>query len=97
VEADRPNVGCAQQHSEVVQVLIEHGADVHARSRVWRQRVYTGLRRNASPYVEPETLSEEAQGGFTPMLFATQNGVLGSAKLLLAAGANVNDAGRHCG
>jgi uncharacterized protein len=82
----------AQQHSAVAQALIEHGADIGARSRVSRRRVYAGLTRNASAYVEPATLSEEAQGGFTPLLFAAQNGDLGCGKLLLAAGANVNDA-----
>jgi ankyrin repeat protein len=81
----------AERHPEVVRVLLENGADVHARSRVWQQRVYAGLTRNASAYVEPETLSEEAEGGFTPLLFAAENGALSCAKLLVAAGANVND------
>jgi ankyrin len=75
----------AQGHPQVVQALIEHGADLHARSRVWPQLVNT--EGNAKPtgnlWVE--------QGGFTPLLFAARNGDLDSARLLLAAGANVND------
>ena len=79
----------AQQHPEVVRVLLEHRADVHARSRVWRDFVMTCCPTyNSDP--EGETWIE--QGGFTPLLFAARAGDVDSAKLLLGAGANVNDA-----
>ncbi len=53
----------AAKHPDAVQLLIEHGADVHARSK----------------------------SGFTPLLFAAQQGDIDSARILLAAGADVNE------
>ena len=79
----------AQQHSEVVQVLIEAGADLHARSHVWRQLML--LCCQASIYDQGESVEVE-QGGGTPLLFAARVGDVESARPLLAAGANVNDA-----
>ncbi len=54
----------AGRHPEVVRALVEHEADVHARSR----------------------------GGFTPLLFASQQGDIESARILLAAGADLDEA-----
>ena len=54
----------AGKHADVVRTLVEHGADVHARSR----------------------------GGFTPLLFASQQGDIESARILLAASARVDEA-----
>ena len=79
----------SQQHSQVVGVLLEHGADVHDRSRVSRSRVYTGVSGNRATTAEKIRMIEK--GGSTPLLFAARQGDLESAKLLLAAGANVND------
>ncbi len=76
----------AQQHPEVVRVLIEHGADIHARSHVWHQLVNTAGSTNSRGDIEV------AQGGSTPLLFTARQGDLESARLLLAAGADVNDA-----
>jgi ankyrin repeat protein len=78
----------AQRHSEIVQVLIEAGADLHARSRAWRQLMLVCCQ--TSIYDQGESVEVE-QGGFTPLLFAARVGDLESAKLLLAAGAKVND------
>ena len=76
----------AQQHPEVMRVLIEHDADIHARSHVWHQLVNTAGNTNPTGDIEV------AQGGSTPLLFTARQGDLESARLLLAAGANVNDA-----
>ena len=54
----------AGKHSDVVKVLIDHRADVHAKSK----------------------------GGFTPLLFASQQGDIESARALLAAGAGIDEA-----
>ena len=74
----------AQNHPEVARALIEHGADVHARSKA----SFTPLL--ALTYGADVPTS--SKGGFTPLLFAAQQGDLDLARMLLAAGANVNAA-----
>ena len=91
----------AQQHPEVVQLLIEAGADLHARSHVvkhpfmgrqaGRGHAVMLLCCQASIYDQGESVEVE-QGGGTPLLFAARVGDVESARPLLAAGANVNDA-----
>ena len=75
----------AQQHPRVVQALIELGADIQARSRTYPQNVQTGNRGGGGE------VSSVFRGGSTPLLFAARVGDVESAKLLLAAGADVND------
>ena len=70
----------AERHPEVVRALIEYKADPNARSNSWSQPVFASLTRNASPYVEPEALSQEAQGGFTPLLFAVRGTEIWTAR-----------------
>ena len=76
----------AQRHPDVVAALLEHGAAVDARSDVWTEVVKT----TAEPW-NPEYVTQIPQGGYTPLLFAARVGDLASAKLLVAAGADVND------
>ena len=76
----------AQRHPHVVEALLEHGAAVDARSDVWTEVVKT----TPEPW-NPEYVAEIPQGGYTPLLFAARVGDLTSAKLLVAAGADVND------
>jgi ankyrin repeat protein len=75
----------AQKHAEVVKVLIAHGADVHARSNIWSQMMAV------PPHGLPEYNREIPHGSDTALMFAARVGDLESAKLLVAAGANVND------
>jgi ankyrin len=77
----------AQQHPDVVQALVEGGADVHARTGSRNEVATTGVYRDETfgAFVEVQ------QGGFTPLLFAARSGDAASAKILLAAGANLND------
>ena len=77
----------AQRHPAVVEVLLAHGAAVDARSDVWTEVVKT----TPEPW-NPEYVAEIPQGGYTPLLFAARVGDLASAQLLVAAGADVNDA-----
>ncbi len=76
----------AQKHPDVVKVLITHHADVQLKSDVWTDVMavpphgYLGYNK-AVPH-----------GGETALMFAARVGDLDSAKLLVAAGAHVNDA-----
>ena len=76
----------AQKHPDVVRVLLAHGADVHARSEVWSQVMAL------PPHGLLEYNRAIPHGGDTALMFAARVGDLVSAKLLVAAGANVNDA-----
>ena len=84
-----------EKHPQVVQELIKHGADVHARSM---------LIPEPEPYIinmpENETVLgtnypktvrfAEISGGFTALHFTAQQGDVESARILLQAGADVN-------
>jgi ankyrin repeat protein len=76
----------SQRHSAVVKVLLAHGADVHARSSEWKEVMA----------VPPHGLAQYNKviphGRDTALLFASRAGDLESARLLIAGGANVNDA-----
>jgi ankyrin repeat protein len=76
----------SQQHPEVVKVLIAHGVDLKAKSDVWSE-VMAVPPHGYLPYN-----LKIPHGGETALMFAARVGDLASAKLLVAAGANVNDA-----
>ncbi len=76
----------SQKHSDVVKVLLAHGADVHARSEAWSQMMAV------PPHGYPGYNKAIPHGGNTALMFATRAGDLASAKLLVAAEANVDDA-----
>ena len=76
----------AQKHPAVVKLLLAHGADVHATSKVWSQVMAV------SPHGMLEYNRDIPHGDDTALMFAARVGDLESAKLLVAAGAKVNDA-----
>lgn len=76
----------AQKHPAVVKLLIEAGADIHAKSAVWSQVMAV------SPHGMLQYNKTVPHGGETALMFAARVGDLESAKLLVAAGAKVNDA-----
>jgi ankyrin repeat protein len=81
----------ANRHPEVTAVLLQHGADVRARSQV-RKTVYNMGGNRSAGNASPDTpLTEVPLGGSTPLLFAARSNDVESAKLLVAAGADVND------
>lgn len=85
----------AQRHPDVVQVLLDHGAEVHRRSSVRRfvisRRLQSNLRYGERGRRYGTDAEETDLGGYTALLFAARHGGVDSARLLLAAGANVND------
>ena len=76
----------AQGHADVAQLLIDAGADLHARSRVWEQLENTAGNTNTSGNFRM------AHGGSTPVLFAARAGDVETARVLIDAGADPNDA-----
>jgi uncharacterized protein len=75
----------AQEHPDVVKVLLVHGADVHARSNAWTDVMAV------PPHGYLDYNRAIPHGDDTPLLFAARVGDLASAKLLVAAGADVNE------
>jgi ankyrin repeat protein len=79
----------SQRHADVTKMLIDAGAEVHARSRVYPQTV---VGEQTQRFGREELNYTVLRGGSTPLLFAARSGDAASARLLLAAGANANDA-----
>lgn len=79
----------AQRHSDVVQLLVEAGADFRARSLTYPQTVVGVQTQRAGREKLNFTV---LRGGSTPLLFAARVGDVRSAGILLAAGADANDA-----
>lgn len=77
----------SQGHHAIVKTLLEHEADVSARSKE-RPRLMHAEGTNASQYDQGIIWN---RGGYTPLLFAARHGDIDSAKLLLTAGANIDD------
>ena len=71
----------AQQHPAVMRELIARGADVNARSAVqkWERQVTAEPREKWLP-----------PGGLTPLLFASREGCVECARILIEAGADAN-------
>jgi len=76
----------AEKHADVVKVLLAHGADIKARSETWSEVMAV------PPHGILKYNRAIPHGGETALLFAVREGDLASTKLLVAAGADVNDA-----
>jgi ankyrin repeat protein len=76
----------SQKHPDVVKVLIARHADIQLKSDVWTD-VMAVPPHGYLPYNKAIP-----HGGETALMFAARVGDLSSAKLLVSAGANVNDA-----
>jgi ankyrin repeat protein len=71
-----------ENHVDVVRLLLDHGARTSAR---------TPARVNRSVRATRECCASNYVGGFTPLLFAAQQGHLETARLLLSRGADINE------
>jgi ankyrin repeat protein len=76
----------AQKHPDVVKILLAHGADFRAQSDAWSEVMAL------PPHGYLEYNRAIPHGKDTALLFAARVDDLESAKLLVAAGADVNDA-----
>ena len=85
----------AQKHPETLQLLIETGADVQARTRMPPARRQPGMQPAANAgnvnAVNPDERLAGGSNAYTPLLFAARVGDIESARLLIKAGAKVND------
>ena len=79
----------AERHPDVVRVLIGAHADIRARSLTYPQTVVGEQTQRAG---REELNYTVLRGGATPLLFAARVGNVDSARLLLDAGADANDA-----
>ena len=77
-----------QQHSEIVAILLNAGADIRARTKSSQRVVLLCCPTWAG---DPEGTVTIDQGGLTPLLFTAVTGDTQSARRLLAAGADVDD------
>ncbi len=75
----------AQENPDVVRVLLAHGADVHARSTSHLLPVWIGDGNAFEQFVM------QPQRGSTPLLFAARHGRIENARLLLDAGADMDE------
>ena len=81
----------AERHPAAVKALIDHGADVNARSNFVAAANGRGFEgRTPSARTSAQGAEEFASGSLTPLMFAAREGDVESARLLVAAGADVN-------
>ncbi|MBM3736907.1 MAG: hypothetical protein FJW39_14080 [Acidobacteria bacterium] len=76
----------SRKYPAVVKALLEHKADIHARSAEWKQMMAV------PPHGYPANNKEIPHGGQTALVFSARSGDYESTRLLVEAGANVNDA-----
>jgi ankyrin repeat protein len=81
----------SERHPAVVKLLIEHGADVNAKSKFVPSASGRGFEGTTPVAARPGQPAEEfASGLLTPLMFAAREDDMESARLLIAAGADVN-------
>src|SRR2546425_566421 len=95
----------AERHSAVVDILVGHGADLNARSKIVPAPLARGdgnmlgyAPRDLKPDETPESLVRGKElnvvlpsGGLTALMFAAREGDLESARILVSAGAHIDE------
>src|SRR5678816_4498576 len=81
----------SERHPAAVKILIDRGADVNARSNFVPSANGRGFEGSSPVSGGPrQTAEENSSGSLTPLMFAARERELESAKILVAAGADVN-------
>jgi ankyrin repeat protein len=81
----------AEHHAAAVKVLLDAGADVNARTKFVGAANGRGFEGRSPKADSPEQKPEDfASGWLTPLMFAAREGDLESARLMVAAHADVN-------
>src|SRR6202140_5525971 len=84
----------SERHPDAAKLLVEHGADVNARSKFVPSTTGRGFEGTTPVAAKPGQAAEEhASGLLTPLMFAAREGDLESARVLAAAGADLNAGG----
>lgn len=83
----------AERHPAVVKLLIERGADFNAESNFVPSASGRGFEGTAPSAASPGKPEEFASGSLTPLMFSAREGDLDSARLLIAAGADIDAVG----
>ncbi len=81
----------ANRRPAVTRALLDAGADAGARTTTRRRVFNMGGSRSAGSASGGIALEEVVEGGSTALLFAARSGDVESARLLIAAGADVHD------
>jgi ankyrin repeat protein len=84
----------SERHPSAVKMLIDHKADVNARSKFVPSTTGRGFEGTTPVASQIGQAAEELSSGLlTPLMFAAREGDVESARLLVAAGADVNASG----
>jgi ankyrin repeat protein len=84
----------SERHPDAVKILMARGADVNARSKFVPSTTGRGFEGTTPVAAQANQPAEEhASGLLTPLMFAAREGDLESARLFVAAGADVNAIG----